>query len=178
MLAYVIAGHHSGLPNEKGGYGSLTPLNDRLNNTELFVLPTGLPEPAYPKLTSIPQPFAGCELGGNDCHFRMQIFTRMLFSSLVDSDRLATKAFYNRIEGKRSQRSWDGELKEVLNAFDRKMSSFAIGESSVNALRQDIHKHVRANAEQSTGLFSLTVPTGGGKTLTSLAFALPLAFIN
>ena len=172
LLAYVIAGHHSGLPNGKGGSGSLTPLDVRLKRTEFIDLPSGLPQPAYPQVHTTPHPLERSIPGTDDFHFSMQFFTRMLFSSLVDSDRLATEAFYNKIEGKRSQRGWEGEFKGLLEALDRKMATFAISGSSVNTLRQNIHNYVRANTKQSPGLFSLTVPTGGGKTLTSLAFAL------
>src|SRR3546814_18455980 len=46
------------------------------------------------------------------------------------------------------------------------------GPTEVNRLREEILAHVRGRAGEETGLFTLTVPTGGGKTLASLAFAL------
>lgn len=106
--------------------------------------------------------------------FQMAFLVRMLFSCLVDADFLDTETFYNRIEGRTTLRPELGmgpTLTELKVALDLHLAGFR-ADKSVNQIRAEILKHVRAHADLRPGLFSLTVPTGGGKTLASLAFAL------
>ncbi len=108
----------------------------------------------------------------------MSLFVRMLFSSLVDADRLATEDFYEGIEpdGRTQARSaWANLsiLKPKLDAFlANKMRDAEQNQSDVNRKRAEVLAAARLAAKQAPGLFTLTVPTGGGKTLSSLAFAL------
>ncbi len=102
----------------------------------------------------------------------------MLFSCLVDADYLDTESFYDKValSGEPNDRSQLralprpslSALRDSLNAY---LSCFSV-DTEVNQVRARILSHVRSEAALDPGLFSLTVPTGGGKTLASLAFAL------
>lgn len=96
----------------------------------------------------------------------------MLFSCLVDADFLDTEAFMDA--GKATTRTGYPELYELLPRFDAHLAELVAGadDTKVNRLRAKILRRCQQQATQSPGLFSLTVPTGGGKTLSSLAFAL------
>ncbi len=101
----------------------------------------------------------------------------MIFSCLVDADFRDTETFYARAEGRRVDRSWPhlpAIIEALIAAFDRHMAEKRkrAEATPVNTLRGEILAHVRARAVAERGLFTLTVPTGGGKTLASLAFAL------
>jgi CRISPR-associated endonuclease/helicase Cas3 len=97
----------------------------------------------------------------------------MIFSCLVDSDYLDTEAFYNRVEGGANR---DDQFPTIAQ-LQSQISSY-LGQNKfqnkqgINGIRSRILEEVRGKASEPTGLFSLNVPTGGGKTLTSLAFAL------
>jgi len=165
VLAFVIAGHHAGLPDFHSADGAGSALSARLNNAQyleealLASPPTELL--GYEKPTSsIPGGMAGFAL-----------WVRMLFSSLVDADFLDTEAFMD--EGKAANRSAYQSLLELKPAFDAYMAeSFANSSGAVNALRANILLQSRQRGHDKPGMFTLTVPTGGGKTLSSMAFAL------
>jgi len=171
LVAYCIAGHHAGLANgiahsEKGK--PATPLDARLKQAARLDLPAGI---TLPELAGVPAPLAGLP-GDETANFRLHFFTRMLFSALVDADFLETEAFYDRVKGRARERGWSGTLNDLAAVLDAHLASFGPPTSPINTLRAEILAHVRAQAARSPGLFRLTVPTGGGKTLTSLAFAL------
>lgn len=174
LLAYGIAGHHAGLANGSEG-GERTALCDRLKGLGLPPLKDDwrrdivLPEQvAPPKL--IPHKDRGM--------FQAAFLARMLFSCLVDADYLDTEAFYDRVAlpGQANDRSATRaleapSLQSLRERLDTRLAGFA-ADSDVNRVRADILAHTRQAAQHAPGLFSLTVPTGGGKTLASLAFAL------
>lgn len=166
VLAYLIAGHHAGLSNWHGG------LNERLNNPDsrleldeaLAVCPpVSILDPGAfkPDLRNIPGGSAGFAL-----------WLRLLFSCLVDADFLDTEAYMNPV--KPALRGQWPEIADLVDQFNRHMTAFAASAAPtpVNRLRADIFEQCRARATETPGLFSLTVPTGGGKTLSSMAFAL------
>ncbi len=167
VLAYGIAGHHAGLPNGLGPVSGkpATPLNERLQQAALLKLPEGLTLPAL----STPAPLANAQGVSN---FTLHFFTRMLFSALVDADFLETERFYDKVEGRQNVRGWAGSLDGLEQALTARLAAFGPPESPINRLRARVLAHACAQAENPPGLFTLTVPTGGGKTLTSLAFAL------
>jgi CRISPR-associated endonuclease/helicase Cas3 len=100
------------------------------------------------------------------------LWVRMLFSALVDADFLDTERYMD--PDKFAQRNTWPTLEELTPRFDTHMTSLAAKAqpTPVNTLRADILAECRAKAKLVPGLFSLTVPTGGGKTLSSMAFAL------
>ncbi len=160
---FAIAGHHAGLHNvndlqelvcgEK--YDAMNRLNPLVKwfEAELGKIPTELAEPE----------FAKCAKDKAVIEF----YVRMLFSCLVDADFLDTEQFKTGRE--RYQVKLDASLLlKRLQAHRDKFDS----SGELNQLRNRVFEDCWAKAAEPAGFFSLTVPTGGGKTLSSMAFAL------
>lgn len=163
LLAYAIAGHHAGLPDAfNDGHACL---KARLRKTIPNWLP-GVP----PELLKAP-PLPGGLLPRDS--FALALFTRLLFSCLADADFLATEGFMDPTRAAaRPVPAPDG-----LARLDRHLSAWLGGRfgpptTLVQRARADVLAACLGAAERPPGLYSLTVPTGGGKTLSSLAFAL------
>ncbi len=166
ILAYLIAGHHAGLPDWHGDQNAGAALTTRLAQTEhldvlpLTEIPADILSPSPPAMPKIPGNRDGAHL-----------WLRMLFSCLVDADFRDTEAFM--APEKSAARSQDSPIVPLLERFDSYMVRFANTDATpVNRVRADVLHQCRDKAAQPPGLFSLTVPTGGGKTLASMAFAL------
>lgn len=163
LLSYCVAGHHGGLPNWSDT--SASALKDRLSQQ-------------YPKVDvaySIPKLLGSCPLVFDQSRlgFQFQFFTRMLFSCLVDADFLDTE---ESIDGNKAVwRSQYASLDKISQKFwlnFKTLRNTADLKLLVNRQRENVLRDCLAAAEENPGIFSLTVPTGGGKTLASLAFAL------
>lgn len=167
IIAFAIAGHHAGLADTGG-------LQDRLGKPINAISDLWRKEvdtnvgPLWP---------AGLDLSTNSketCAFQLAFWGRMVFSCLVDADYKDTERFYAAHDLKMPDRNWP-DLNDHIDTFISKFDAHMAGKStagSLNALRGEILSHVRSKAIEPTGLFTLTVPTGGGKTLASLGFAL------
>ncbi len=168
ILAYGIAGHHAGLANGQGE-GERTPLASRLGDSDLDPLdPRWEEEIALPVKVALPV----LKIHPERKQFQQAFFCRMLFSCLVDADFIDTEHFYLGLTRDASPRTGAyPSLEELRFRLDDHFHFLPTG-GRVNPLRARILNHVRGQAESDAGLFSLTVPTGGGKTLASLAFAL------
>jgi CRISPR-associated endonuclease/helicase Cas3 len=169
VLAYLIAGHHAGLYDWNSENSSLEyRLQQQDSRAELDEALTAEP-PAdvldsatfKPDLRRVPGGSAGFAL-----------WLRLLFSCLVDADFLDTEVYMQPAQA--GQRGLWPDLTILLRQFDRHMAQLEsrAEQNPVNLLRARILAQCRAKAAEAPGLFSLTVPTGGGKTLSSLAFAL------
>lgn len=100
-------------------------------------------------------------------------FTRMLFSCLVDADYSDTAEF---MSGQPEPSSPAASMEELWRRLEQYISGWFPAKTPLNARRCAILEQcIRAGKEQAPGLFTLTVPTGGGKTVASLAFALAQA---
>lgn len=166
ILSYVIAGHHGGLPNGGIQEGQL---HYRLKHERVPEDVTPLPEIIYP--VNLRLPFSKIPQNPG---FSLALFTRMVFSCLTDADFLDTEAFCDPEKSTLRSRNQYSDLATLQKALHKKLTQIArdAEPSPVNSLRQTVLTDCRARAENSPGLFSLTVPTGGGKTYSSMTFAL------
>ncbi len=171
LLAYCVSGHHSGLLNygtssDLPGDGTLTArLKTDVCDYSVFKTELNLSALAFPQRLSI-RPLNG------QSGFSISFLTRMIYSALVDADFQETEEF---IQGKKPRGGHEDipALRDKLNAHLRK---FQDPTSDINRKRTEtLHSCVERSAEKP-GFFKLTVPTGGGKTLASMAFALNHAY--
>lgn len=173
VLSYLVAGHHAGLTDyetcDSGrgalimrleeGQSDLERINQKLES---------FPATQQP-VTKLP-PF----VKSDNFHF----WVRMLFSCLVDADYLDTEEF---VEPSRSEERLNQtnvtDLKLLLDNHLRYLAESS-APSTVNEIRKEVLTACRSAAPAEPGLFTLTVPTGGGKTLSATAFALDHAVIH
>jgi CRISPR-associated endonuclease/helicase Cas3 len=182
LLAHLIAAHHAGLYDAAD-------LNERLfgngqadSSREHLEALTACNANA-PELLALPQDLdpRQAQLGAPGLRdgepLAQSLWLRMLFSALVDADFLDTEAYLqrDRAEG----RSGFPPLAEYLERLDRHLDAIAArvqaegrADDPVMRARAEVLADCRAAGHQPPGVYSLQVPTGGGKTLASLAFAL------
>ena len=161
MAAFCIGGHHSGLPD----------LGSRYDDASMGTL--------FGKLSRAPEPFDEYrhEIDAKTPQlpdwaargYNPYFFTKMLYSSLVDADYLDTEAFMSNGTVTRNQGEPLADLSAKLNRY---IAPWKNPTTELNRRRSEIMEAVTSKYTEARGLFSLTVPTGGGKTITSVAFAL------
>ena len=165
LLTYCIAGHHAGLPDlgRKGLPSSLLGrLEKMLCDYSAFEKEIKISQITTPPITMDPE---------KDPHFALSVFIRMLYSCLVDADFLDTERFMSNGTIQRDS----GECMEVLlDKLYNRISDWLENRDdiTIDGRRSEILRNCLEMGKSPKGLFHLTVPTGGGKTVASLAFAL------
>jgi CRISPR-associated endonuclease/helicase Cas3 len=173
-LAFVIAGHHAGLPSDGR-------LEDRL---AIAAADTGAQRALallgdHPALkappdvrATVPKMLDG--LGRRESQYGLELLIRMVFSALIDADRLDTEAHTSpeQARTRRHDAPTAGELLGRLRARHAEVTGERAGDP-VSDARDEIRRRVVEQAvSEPPGLFTLTSPTGSGKTLTVLEAAL------
>lgn len=188
LLAQVIAGHHAGLADWESASGAGRDLADRLlapggefsaasqreYSEAAAVAPSSILQ-ADAEFDCIQELLALPGLQSNPIALAFAV--RMVFSCLVDADFLDTERFFSEM---RSQARADiptinelcAALEKYFTARDAALREAARATTQVNRIRAEVLAQCRVKARCDPGFFSLEVPTGGGKTLSSLAFAL------
>ncbi|MCK5542680.1 MAG: CRISPR-associated helicase Cas3' [Desulfobacterales bacterium] len=103
-------------------------------------------------------------------HFRLGFFTRFLFGCLIDADRIDSADFGNPINRKlRPIKPIDWQI--GINRMEKKVTSFSV-RNHIDTIRNDISNQCQKRAKEAQNIYTLTVPTGGGKTFASMRYAL------
>lgn len=167
FLSYCIAGHHAGLPDTGGASDTsaqgtmMGRLKKRLEDYQRFSEEIEIPE-----LKTLPfQP-----VEGENLDFFASMLIRMIYSCLVDADYLDTERF---MDGE-SIRNNGEPIERLYEKLESHISGWLDNDdlNTINGRRTEILKHCIEMGKEKKGIFRLTVPTGGGKTVSSLAFAL------
>lgn len=190
LLALVIAGHHGGMPNWTLAANGRNPLKKRLQ--DLSDPPQSVVEFRKALVQSLPRDsdlkssylqvvgsFTPPNILKEALPFRTFAFEHLVFSSLVDADYLDTESFVD--EDSSMLRSVEcSTMEDLLNTYNEYMNGVESDASctEVNQYRRDVRSACLDSGKQPVGIFSLSVVTGGGKTLSSMGFALTHAIAN
>ena len=165
LLRFPVAGHHAGLADSENLKSRLKQaeraqtLRDACARASELLHELGvLDAPAIPVFVS-------------DEH-ELELFIRMLFSALVDADFLDTERHF-RTDRQKARRGWK-RLEELWEPFEQSQRELmaCAAPTALNTLRRQVYEACLRAGEAAQGFFSLTVPTGGGKTLSAMGFAL------
>lgn len=165
ILAYAITGHHAGLPDWEADTTGRASLSQRLKDTALLELAKGggIPGDILDRSFPAERPTRGSDPA---------LWIRLLFSCVVDADFLDTEEFLD--PGKSAHRAKyenPAALLGRLVSYLRQKQAEAPA-TKVNRIRGEVLARCVERSAQPPGIFTLTVPTGGGKTLSSMAFGL------
>lgn len=169
-LVLPILGHHTGLPDRGIGNTRVAEFLDSRVSDEhdmkdlvRSLLPRiggKLPNPRFPALTD----------------WQHELRLRMIFSALVDADSLVSESHREPQSSRMRQES--PTLNELWSRFNATPPTFSEQSLAVRQVREEVLAACLVASDEPPGLFRLTVPTGGGKTRSGMAFALKHACLH
>lgn len=176
-LAFLVAGHHAGLPSRADLKNRIREKSGALQiRTALELARQELTQvtPEQPLIQRLPDFLLGKTSKASESEQlsrKTELFLRMVFSGLVDADFLDTEAHFDKERS--SGRSGAPSLDELWRRFESDQTSISgQRDDQLNQIRHEIYLSCLKAADAAQGIFSLTVPTGGGKTRSGMAFAL------
>lgn len=178
-IAFAIAGHHAGLANLRELDERLKQKRERYESALAMNPPNAVLNQNKLVAPSILMPSAGeTREQGKARALSAELWTRMLFSALCDADFLDTEAFYE--SDRASRRTREDSIETLATRLERHLEVLEQNatDSEVNRVRAEVRSACIRSAQLEPGVFTLTVPTGGGKTLASMCFALEHARLH
>lgn len=191
ILGLCIASHHSGLidclssnpdkPVEDIFTRRTGKRDDQSHLREAISKMDALIDKRFRELSSMPSLIGGIEesirkiacgeKGEIIIRFKVGLLVRFLFSCLIDADRVDTADFERPQAAKHRLNGQYAEWPLLIERLEKHLQGFTI-RNPIDEIRRSISDHCRDGAIRDKGVYTLTVPTGGGKTLASLRFAL------
>lgn len=172
-MSYCIAGHHAGLPDTGSPLDAEGATLEARMRKKIPDYQACWTEIKVPAITTLPFD----ERTAQNPWFSMSVFIRMLYSCLVDADFLDTESF---MKNGKIERQPGEPMEDLLKKLEMYVADWLSNSDpdTINGRRTEILKHCLEQGAMKPGMFRLTVPTGGGKTVASLAFALRHAVEN
>lgn len=177
LLAFLVAGHHSGLPSKtdlklrlekKASAQEVAEALDLARSALAHVSPV---DPLTDRLPDFLKRTPATRSDGEHLFRQTELFLRMVFSSLVDADFLDTEKHFDPERSK--NRTVVPTLRELWGRFETDQAKLTgKKDDPLNQLRHEIYRTCLNAAPSEPGIFTLTVPTGGGKTRSAMAFGL------
>ena len=166
-VAFAIAGHHGGIPDGPTLKARIDSGKTSQDVQQAFACASSVPGVNEAHTIGLPANIRFNPLAAD-------MFTRLLYSALLDADFLDTEAHTSprRGEARNSPEAPCASMADLLSRMRLARAPGRTPPSPVNALRERWRKDALDHAGDAKGFFRLSLPTGGGKTLTGLEFAL------
>jgi CRISPR-associated endonuclease/helicase Cas3 len=166
MLANCVIAHHGDLNDYLSPNGD-APLSIKLSNCQ-----DGVPNDNREEIEceTLSEEFKSVMGLAPNKEFALTMLTKLIYSCLVDADRLDAYLFESEKEYNPVKPDWDKALTRLEAYISRLSDNFPAPE--MKTLREGVSRQCAEAGQRERGIYQLSVPTGGGKTLSSLRFAL------